>query len=63
VLATRFGVCAVDLVEAGRWGELVTLRNGRVDGVPMEEARINREVGPDDELVRAARAVGIAFGD
>lgn len=63
VLATRFGVCAVDLVEAGRWGELVTLRNGKVDGVPLEEARINREVGPDDELVRAARAVGIAFGD
>lgn len=63
VLATRFGVCAVDLVEAGRWGELVTLRNGHVDGVPLEEARMNRNVGPDDELVRAARAVGISFGD
>lgn len=63
VLATRFGVCAVDLVEAGRWGELVTLRNGRVEGVPLEEARINRNVGADDELVRAARAVGISFGD
>ncbi|MDP2313524.1 MAG: ATP-dependent 6-phosphofructokinase [Pseudomonadota bacterium] len=63
VLATRFGVCAVDLVEAGRWGELVTLRNGKVDGVPLEEARINRNVHPDDELVRAARAVGISFGD
>ncbi|MES2644528.1 MAG: ATP-dependent 6-phosphofructokinase [Myxococcota bacterium] len=63
VLATRFGVCAVDLVEAGRWGELVTLRNGHVDGVPLEEARINRNVSPDDEMVRAARAVGISFGD
>lgn len=63
VLATRFGVCAVDLVEAGRWGELVTLRNGVVDGVPLEEARMNRNVSPDDELVHAARAVGISFGD
>jgi 6-phosphofructokinase 1 len=63
VLATRFGVCAVDLVEADRWGELVTLRDGVVDGVPMERARVNREVAPDDALVRAARAVGISFGD
>jgi 6-phosphofructokinase 1 len=63
VLATRFGVCAVDLVEAGRWGEMVRLRNGHVEGVAMEEARLNRNVQPDDELVRAARAVGVSFGE
>lgn len=63
VLATRMGVCAVDLVEADRWGELVTLRNGVVDGVSMELARENRNVSPDDGLVRAARATGISFGD
>jgi ATP-dependent phosphofructokinase / diphosphate-dependent phosphofructokinase len=63
VLATRFGVCAVDLVEADRWGELVCIRNGHVDGVPMEEARDNRYVTPDSELVRAARAVGVSFVD
>ncbi len=63
VLATRFGVCAVDLVEADRWGEMVALKNGIVDGVPIESARVNREVRPDDQLVRAARAVGVSFGD
>jgi 6-phosphofructokinase 1 len=63
VLATRMGVCAVDLVEADRWGELVTLRNGVVDGVPMDLARDNRSVTLDDPLVRAARATGISFGD
>ncbi len=63
VLATRFGVCAVDLVAADRWGELVVLRNGKVDGVPMEEARENRNVTPDCEVLRTARAVGISFGD
>ena len=63
VLATRFGVCAVDLVEADRWNELVTLRDGIVDGVPLESARVNREVSLDDPLVHAARAVGVSFGD
>jgi 6-phosphofructokinase 1 len=63
VLATQMGVCAVDLVEADRWGELVTVRRGVVDGVPMERARVNRNVSPDDPLVRAARAVGISFAD
>jgi 6-phosphofructokinase 1 len=63
VLATRFGVCAVDLVEADRWGELVRLRDGHVEGVSMEMARINRTVTPESELLRAARAVGVSFGD
>jgi 6-phosphofructokinase len=63
VLATRMGVGAVDLVEAGRWGELVCLRDGRIEGVPLAEAEQNRAVDPDGEMVRAARAVGIVFGD
>jgi 6-phosphofructokinase 1 len=64
VLATRFGVMAVDLVEEGRWGEMVRLRNGKVEGVPLAEAiSVYRTVDPDGELVRTARSVGISFGD
>lgn len=63
LLATRFGVAAVDLVEEGRWGEMVCLRDGRVGGVPIDTAVATyRRVSPDDETVRAARAVGIEFG-
>ena len=62
VLATRMGVGAVDLVEAGRWGELVCLLDGRVVGRPMAAAETNRVVDPDGELVRAARATGVEFG-
>ena len=62
VLATRMGVGAIDLAEAGRWGELVCLRNGRIEGVPLAESEQNRVVDPDGELVRAARAVGVEFG-
>lgn len=63
VLATRFGVCAVDLVEAGRWGELVALRGDEVRGVPLAEAVVaNRAVPLDGELVRVARSVGVELG-
>jgi 6-phosphofructokinase 1 len=62
ILATRVGVGAVDLVEAGRWGELVCMRNNVVEGRPLAESSVNRVVDPDGELVRAARAVGVEFG-
>lgn len=63
LLATRFGVAAVDLVEQGRWGEMVALRDGRVLGVPLADAiAIYHRVAAQHELVRVARAVGIEFG-
>jgi phosphofructokinase-like protein len=63
VLATRFGVGAVDLVRAGRWGEMVCLRNGKIEGVPLADAvRDYHFVDPKSELVRTARALGIELG-
>ena len=38
VLATRFGVAAVDLAAAGRFGEMTALRGAKVVGVPLAEA-------------------------
>ena len=38
VLATRFGVVAVDLAAAGRFGEMAALRGTDVIGVPLSEA-------------------------
>jgi 6-phosphofructokinase len=38
VLATRLGACAVDLVLAGRWGEVAVLRGETVTGIPLDEA-------------------------
>jgi 6-phosphofructokinase 1 len=64
VLATRFGVAAVDLVEAGRWGELVCLQNNLITSVPLKQAiSYYRSVDPAGDMVRTARAVGISFGD
>lgn len=63
ILATRFGVKAVELVAAGRWGEIAVLRDGKVLGAPIADAVATyRRVDPDGELVQTARAVGIELG-
>ena len=54
VLATRFGVAAVDLAAAGRFGEMAALRGKDVVGVPLAEACADvRAVDP--ELLDVAR--------
>jgi len=63
VLATRFGVRAVELIHAGRWGEMVRYSAGQVGSVPIRDAVATyRTVDPDHSLIATARAVGIEFG-
>jgi 6-phosphofructokinase 1 len=62
-LATRFGVTAVELVQQGTFGQVVSLDKGRMVAKPMEKAiKKLKLVDPDGELVHAARAVGIELG-
>jgi len=64
VLATEFGVHAVELIHAGRWGEMVRLQNGSISSVPIRDAVATyRTVEADNRLIASARAVGIVFGD
>ena len=64
ILATRFGVMAVKLAEEGAFGRMVTYLSYHVGSVPIEEAVHQLKlVEPDGELVQAAKAVGICFGD
>ena len=64
VLATRFGVMAAQLAIKGVYNVVVCLKGFEVTYVPLEEVtRGIRQVPPDSQLVEAARAIGISFGD
>jgi len=64
ILATRFGVAAVDLIAAGGFGMMVALHGDSIVSVDVAHAIGHlKSVDPAGELVRAARAIGICFGD
>ncbi len=64
ILGTRFGVQAVELIKEGRFGTMVSYQNTETHGVPIADAvhRLRR-VDPAGQMVQAARAVEITFGD
>jgi 6-phosphofructokinase 1 len=64
LLATRFGVRAVECAAEGRLGVMVAFRGAAVVDAPLTEAIAeSKRVGPDGELARAARELGISLGD
>lgn len=64
ILATRYGTAAVNLVMAGKFGEMVCLRGQKIESVPLAEAVGELRLVPaDGDLVRTARQIGISFGD
>ncbi len=64
ILGTRFGVKAVQLVVDGMFGSMVSYRNDQTEAVPISHAvhRLRR-ISPQCQLIDAARAVEITFGD
>ena len=64
ILGTRFGVKAVQLIEEKKFGTMVSYQNYLTLDVPISHAVHKlRRVTEDSQLVSAARAVGISFGD
>jgi phosphofructokinase-like protein len=64
ILATRFGVEAVELIARGEFGRMVCLRAGEIESVSLDEAvGETRLVDPQGSMVRTARAIGMNFGD
>jgi phosphofructokinase-like protein len=64
ILATRFGVAAVDLIAEGGFGKMVCLRNERIEAVNIAQAIGKlKTVDPAGQLVQMAKAIGISFGD
>jgi len=64
ILASAFGVHAVDLIAEGKFDRMVAWHNRQVEDVPIQDA-INQfqEVDTHGALVRTARGLGIFLGD
>ncbi len=64
VIASVFGVKAMELVLADKFGQLVVLQNNDFTSVPIKEAiSAYNVVNPNGTLVKAAKGLGISFGD
>lgn len=64
VLATRYGVAAVEAALEGDFGTMVALQGQKIVRVPLEEA-VNKlkKVSLDEPVLYAARKLGIKMGD
>lgn len=64
VLATRYGVAAVDAVIAEEWGKMVALKGSTIVTVPLADAVKNlKKVSLNDQVLLTARKLGINVGD
>ena len=64
VLSTRFGVAAVELIAQGGFGKMVALKGSKIEYVDIAEAvGAMKAVDPNGEMVQAAKAIGVCFGD
>ncbi|MCQ2576263.1 MAG: 6-phosphofructokinase [Treponema sp.] len=64
LLGTRLGNAAADFLYNKDFGKLVAVKGGEVAGVPLEEVAFKiKSITTDNEMVKAARALGINFGD
>ncbi|TAD80644.1 MAG: ATP-dependent 6-phosphofructokinase [Oscillatoriales cyanobacterium] len=64
VLASAFGVEAVNLVARGEFSRVVTWQQRQVVSVPIEAITAScRTVDPEDTLLKTARGLGICLGD
>lgn len=64
VLSTRLGVRAARLIEEGRFGRMVVLKNNEVTSIPLEDSAGKlKTVDPNASIVEEARLLGLSFGD
>lgn len=64
VLASVFGVHAVDLIEQGKFDRMVAWQSRKVVDVPIQQAIEGyQDVDVNGTLVKTARGLGICFGD
>lgn len=64
ILSTRLGCGAVKLLAEGEFGKMVCLKTPTISSIPIDEAvKQLKKVTLDLDMVKAARAIGVSFGD
>lgn len=79
VLSTKYGTAAMRMAMEGKFGNIVVIKNGKVDYASLEDVvGENKEIGAvsgntketnqrkvtmEDDLIKTARSVGINLGD
>jgi 6-phosphofructokinase 1 len=64
ILSTKFGYFAIELAAAKKFSRMVALKGTDIKNVKIEDAIANQKlVSDDNQSVKAARAIGISFGD
>ncbi|HEX2378807.1 MAG TPA: ATP-dependent 6-phosphofructokinase [Gaiellales bacterium] len=58
VLATRYGLKAADMVDAGAWGQMAALRGDRIEAVPLSDAVAQLKTVPDELYEQASAFFG-----
>ena len=64
ILTTRLGTGAARLIKHKQYGNMVAIRNDQIVAVPLSEVAGKLKTVPtDNDLIQAARDIGISFGD
>lgn len=64
ILATSMGVKAFDMIQEGKFGQMVAYKNHELQTVTLAEATSSYNfVELDNYLVKTARKMGVSFGD
>ncbi len=62
-LATRLGGRATELIANRAFGQMVCIKDGKVDSIPLQEvAGKLKRVSPDNDLIIQGHRMGISFG-
>jgi len=63
ILSTKFGTSAIELVMERKFGRMVALKGDRIIDIDIRDAIAHQKlVEPDNQAVKAAKAVGVSFG-
>lgn len=64
LLSTRYGVAAIDLINEGKFGNMVCLKGNEISYEALENViGKTKNVDPNGDIVKVARSIGISFGD